>query len=383
MTEIYLIRHAEAEGNIYRRIHGHYDSLITENGKEQIRALAKRFAEVPVAACYSSDLTRTKLTAQAVCVPHGLTLQTDPRFREVHMGVWEEKTFGEIAETEPEALFAFNNDPERWDVPGCERFDVYTGRFIEAMTEKAAQHDGQTVAIVAHGAVIRGVLQRLFFREDKEQAGHCDNTGVALLRFADGRFSLEYYNDNSHLPDEISTLARQSWWRKGGDPRYDSNLHFAPLTDEKTYQDARRDAWRLVYGNEDGYHGDGFWADARAAAHAEPDALVRVLMGEETVGLVQLDPTRFAERGVGYIPFLYLAPDWRGKGLGAQLIGHAVSFYRPRGRKKLQLSVSRANAPALRFYEKHGFRAVGVTPGARDELLLMEKNIDLDQYGLE
>ena len=29
MTTIYLIRHAEAEGNLYRRIHGWYDSLIT------------------------------------------------------------------------------------------------------------------------------------------------------------------------------------------------------------------------------------------------------------------------------------------------------------------------------------------------------------------
>lgn len=32
MTEIYLIRHAEAEGNIFRRIHGHYNSLLTPEG---------------------------------------------------------------------------------------------------------------------------------------------------------------------------------------------------------------------------------------------------------------------------------------------------------------------------------------------------------------
>lgn len=32
MTKIYLIRHAEAEGNIYRRMHGQYDSRITPNG---------------------------------------------------------------------------------------------------------------------------------------------------------------------------------------------------------------------------------------------------------------------------------------------------------------------------------------------------------------
>ena len=29
MTKIYLIRHAEAEGNLYRRIQGHWDGSIT------------------------------------------------------------------------------------------------------------------------------------------------------------------------------------------------------------------------------------------------------------------------------------------------------------------------------------------------------------------
>ena len=37
MTTLYLIRHAEAEGNLYRRIHGQYDSLITDNGTGRSR----------------------------------------------------------------------------------------------------------------------------------------------------------------------------------------------------------------------------------------------------------------------------------------------------------------------------------------------------------
>ena len=32
MTTIYLIRHAEADGNLYRRAHGWYDSVITDRG---------------------------------------------------------------------------------------------------------------------------------------------------------------------------------------------------------------------------------------------------------------------------------------------------------------------------------------------------------------
>ena len=40
MTDLYLIRHAEAEGNVFRRLQGQYDSMITANGMRQIAALA-------------------------------------------------------------------------------------------------------------------------------------------------------------------------------------------------------------------------------------------------------------------------------------------------------------------------------------------------------
>ena len=41
MTTIYLIRHAEAEGNLYRRAHGWYNSIITDRGYRQIAALGE------------------------------------------------------------------------------------------------------------------------------------------------------------------------------------------------------------------------------------------------------------------------------------------------------------------------------------------------------
>ena len=41
MTKVYLIRHAEAEGNYYRRIQGHWDGRITALGMRQIDALAE------------------------------------------------------------------------------------------------------------------------------------------------------------------------------------------------------------------------------------------------------------------------------------------------------------------------------------------------------
>ena len=48
MTRIYLVRHAEAEGNLYRIAHGHYNGLITARGYKQIAVLQQRLAHIRV-----------------------------------------------------------------------------------------------------------------------------------------------------------------------------------------------------------------------------------------------------------------------------------------------------------------------------------------------
>lgn len=89
MTKIYLIRHAEAEGNLYRMAHGHYNGMITNyRGYQQIDALRQRFQDVDIDAVYASDLYRTQITSRAIWLPKALPLHLEPAFREIHMGVW-------------------------------------------------------------------------------------------------------------------------------------------------------------------------------------------------------------------------------------------------------------------------------------------------------
>ena len=121
MTTIYLVRHAEAEGNLYRIAHGHYNSCITDDrGCRQIRALAERFRDVPVDAVYASDLIRTRTTAQSIYLPKGLQLHPDPAFREICMGEWEEHCWYELLRKYPQAHLDFNHRLDRWQVPGSE-----------------------------------------------------------------------------------------------------------------------------------------------------------------------------------------------------------------------------------------------------------------------
>ena len=122
MTRIYLIRHAEAEGNLYRRVQGQYNSLVTERGLEQIKALEERFRDVPIDAVYSSDLYRTKKTASAVYLSHGLPLHTDPGLREVAMGAWEDRPWGLVGREDRQELIYFNANDPRWHIPGGKLF---------------------------------------------------------------------------------------------------------------------------------------------------------------------------------------------------------------------------------------------------------------------
>ena len=144
MTTIYLIRHAEAEGNLYRRIHGWYDALVTENGRRQIAALEQRFREIPVDAVYSSDLYRTCTTARAVYEPRGLELRTDPELRELNMGDWEDQTWGQVRRTQPGELDRFNRSDPTWTAPRGEGLGELGERVERALWAMDAQINAST-----------------------------------------------------------------------------------------------------------------------------------------------------------------------------------------------------------------------------------------------
>ena len=137
MTTIYLIRHAEAEGNRYRRAHGWYNSTITDRGYHQIAALAKRFADTKFDAVYSSDRFRTMITALAIYKTHGLPLRTVRALREIDVGYWEDTPWAELERTDPEQLAYFSNDSQKWHVDGCESFAEVRERMRKALTEIA------------------------------------------------------------------------------------------------------------------------------------------------------------------------------------------------------------------------------------------------------
>ncbi len=380
MTRVYLIRHAEAEGNIYRRAQGQYDGAVSAKGLRQIAALAERFRDERPDALYASDLSRTLATAGAITKYHDVPLQPEPRLREINLGPWEDVPFGDLLYRDPVQMHAFNDDPAAWYVEGAETFPALTRRIRTAVTDLAARHEGQTIVCVSHGMAIRSLLADIEGISSREihRVPHGDNTAVSLLEADGGALRVVFANDASHLPPELSTFARQSWWKKPGTVDL-NNVRFRRLDPGQypgVYISFYEKTWREVHGDLSGFQPGVYLDAAKRHVRVDPDALVTILRPDgETVGITELDTAREAARGVGWICLCYVEPAYRRMQIGAQLIGHAVSVFRHMGRRALRLSVYEGNTGAIRFYQEFGFRTVGETEGVSTRLLIMEKEL--------
>ena len=158
---IFLARHGETDDNVPPlRFQGQRDTPLNERGREQARELAERVAalDAPIAALWSSDLSRARETAEIVGERIGLTPRLDARLREGWRGAWEGFLFDEIAAGEPERYAAWRapNAEIGFHFPGGETLAQQQARVLACVREIAA---GPLPALaVCHGGSIRTVL---------------------------------------------------------------------------------------------------------------------------------------------------------------------------------------------------------------------------------
>jgi len=373
LTKIFLIRHAEAEGNIFRRAHGHVNGQIIGRGFKQIELLGERFAAEKIDAVYSSDLTRAFETASAISKPRDLPVNTMTELREVMMGEWEDNAWGDLEYYIPEMVGLFSNDPALWRVKDGEDYGSVVSRMTGCLEKIGRCHEGGTVAVVSHGFAIRSLTCSILGIPSSETSSvpYCDNTAVALLLYNAGNLSVEFQRDNSHLQSDTSTFANQTWWRKKGELKPE-NLRYMPV-------DPRRDKELLgsidndILSDACTYKG---YKEYTAILNDEPVGIVGLSENVEKKvesGSGGLD-TAFEENesSTGWICYLYVKPMHRGKNYGVQLLGQAISELRKLKREFLRICVP-AGSFAIEFCKRYEFTVIGESgPDC-----LMEKNIKI------
>ncbi len=90
---------------------------------------------------------------------------------------------------------------------------------------------------------------------------------------------------------------------------------------------------------------------------AIPEPWFDVRLDGKPLGVVLLD--RSHDPAVWELTYLGIAPRFRGRGLGAELVKFALQQAANRGARAVHLSVDSRNAPARRVYQTLGFQASG------------------------
>ncbi|MBW1212875.1 2,3-diphosphoglycerate-dependent phosphoglycerate mutase GpmB [Pantoea allii] len=157
MLQVYLVRHGETVWNAERRIQGHSDSPLTEKGEQQARQVGERIKNAGITHIISSDLGRTRRTAEIIADACGCDITFDPRLRELNMGVLEKRLLDELSAEEERWRASLVNGTEGGRIPQGESMTELAQRMQAALDACLALPAGSRPLLVSHGMAL-GVL---------------------------------------------------------------------------------------------------------------------------------------------------------------------------------------------------------------------------------
>lgn len=194
-------------GNVKRLFQGSTDLDISETGEKQLEYLKRRFEEIKLDRVYTSPLIRAYKTAAAIIGEKEFKAGNNDGLREMSGGIVEGKPFKEAFNAEPGLADAWDNPSAGFRAPrAASRCGMPYERIWNTVKKIAAENDGKTVACATHGGVMRCLHCRLLLGDINRlsEMGWSDNTAVTLLRFdKDNKVEIVFYNDSSHLPEEL------------------------------------------------------------------------------------------------------------------------------------------------------------------------------------
>lgn len=183
MTAFALVRHGETDWNRARRIQGSTDIPLNDTGREQAAATGALLRGRQWSRIVASPLSRAAETAAIIADAIGMPgPELDAAFVERNYGEAEGFTGAEL-----DARF-----PDGAEVPGRESREAVAERVVAALHRLAAEHPGEAIIVVAHGGVIRSVLETVAPGRHREPI---TNGSVHSFLHADGDLELSRFDD--------------------------------------------------------------------------------------------------------------------------------------------------------------------------------------------
>lgn len=187
--ELILVRHGEVINK--------EDPNLTKLGREQVKILAKRLRKEKIDVIYSSDLKRTKQTAQAISKETKHRINYTSELREI-----------------PDEIIELPKSKWINDKQINKRFKEVKN-FINKITKKPSDH---TVLIIGHGRLNRLITSFLIKNDARRLFSFLQShANITILTYGERRFSykrshlkrlmwsVKTWNNLEHLPKSIRT----------------------------------------------------------------------------------------------------------------------------------------------------------------------------------
>lgn len=184
---LYIVRHGQTEWNVKHIIQGQKDSNLTQEGITQAKNVAEAIKHIHFDAVFSSDLARTRKTAEIIALERKLAIKTSKLLRERTFGHFEGKSRDEYREETKDLLKKYQglSEEEQWRfkfAEGYESDEELASRFITFLREIAITYPRKNVLVVTHGGNIRTFLAKIgYIKYGELQPGSVKNAGYVKV----------------------------------------------------------------------------------------------------------------------------------------------------------------------------------------------------------
>src|SRR5580692_6386948 len=162
MTKILLIRHGHVEGIKPERFRGRAPLDLTELGRAEAQAVARRVAGTwRPSKIYTSPMGRCIETGADIAKACGAPTEVCDDLTDIDYGAWQFKTFDEAKRENPMLFAAWFATPHLVRFPGGESLQDLVARAADALRMVLAQHPDDIIVLVGHDSVNRALLLEL------------------------------------------------------------------------------------------------------------------------------------------------------------------------------------------------------------------------------
>lgn len=200
MATIYLVRHGRTAWNKKEIFRGTRDIPLDEQGKEEARLAGKWLKDRVIDAVYSSPLSRSVETAEAIAGHHNLEVKVLPGIKDINYGQWEGIAHDEVIRRWPDLYRQWKTTPHLVTFPEGESLEMVRRRSMGALMEVVERHQKQTLVLVAHRAVNKVMVAALIGLDNSHFWRIGQDTGATnAFRYDEGHWMILSVNDTCHL----------------------------------------------------------------------------------------------------------------------------------------------------------------------------------------